>query len=67
MFKLSFNDATAAFRGEANEIDEVAYADEFKTIAERVLHQLEMGSREGTCIDSNGNNVGTWSRRRTAK
>ena len=58
MFTLTINTDNTAFRDE--EDDAFTPALELNSILEHVRTVIMLGATEGTCRDSNGNNVGSW-------
>lgn len=61
MFKLEIKTGGAAFcdpcTGEASELNECM---EVSRILREIADKIECGSREGKCMDFNGNGVGTY-------
>lgn len=63
MMKIEIRTDGAAFRDPyTGDYDRYAEASEIRRILENVIQRLELGYTEGSCIDTNGNRVGSWSR-----
>lgn len=63
MLKLEIRTDGAAFRDPyTSDYNAYAEASEIRRILENVIQRLELGYIEGSCIDTNGNRVGSWSR-----
>lgn len=61
MFEIKFETENAAFHNEmTGEPDPYMEALECQRILQDVIKKLEVGYRNGSCIDLNGNKVGTW-------
>ena len=61
MFKLRINTANAAFHDTAGDMPDVyAKRGEVRRILYRVIEDIAIGKSEGSCVDMNGNIVGTW-------
>ena len=63
MLKLEIRTDGAAFRDPyTGDYDSYSEAREICRILKGVIQKLEVGYTDGTCIDTNGNRVGEWSR-----
>lgn len=61
MFEIKFTTGNAAFHDEmTGELDSYMEALECQRILQEIIKKLEVGYRDGSCIDLNGNKVGTW-------
>ena len=61
MFEIKFRTGNAAFNDEmTGEPDLYIEALECQRILQDVIKKLEAGYCDGSCIDLNGNKVGTW-------
>lgn len=61
MFELRFSTCNAAFHSyEIPEHDQLARSYETSRILHEVMKDLASGKVSGSCIDSNGNKVGSW-------
>ena len=61
MFKLEIKTGNAAFCDPmTGEEDNYAEAYEVARILNEVTEKIKNGQREGSCIDINGNKVGSW-------
>ena len=62
MFQLEIETGNAAFHDEmTGEKDDFAEAVEVTRILNEARSQIREGRRSGSCIDINGNRVGSWS------
>lgn len=63
MMKIEIRTENEAFRDPfTGDYDAYAEAREICRILKDVIQKLEVGYTDGTCIDTNGNRVGEWSR-----
>lgn len=61
MFEVEFNTENEAFCNEmTGEEDSYVKALECQRILTEIIKKLEVGYRNGSCIDLNGNKVGEW-------
>lgn len=63
MFKIEFDTRNAAFYDETatmKEYHDYVKAEEAIRILNNVIQMLNSGYRKGTCVDYNGNRVGSW-------
>ena len=63
MFKVEIKTGGAAFTDEDGKFDTYYGGHEVQRILTEVALKIQNGYEEGSCIDINGNNVGTWSLR----
>ena len=64
MFKIEFSTGNAAFHADDPTDkwwDNMCRNTEIKNVLKNIINQLENGKTEGSCVDINGNRVGTWS------
>lgn len=60
MFEVKINTGNAAFHDYNEEYDNYAMRTEVIRILQKVIHSIDAGYNEGSCIDINGNKVGSW-------
>ena len=61
MLKIEIKTGNAAFCDEmTGEEDRYCEARECQRILQDIIRKLEAGYRDGSCIDYNGNKVGSW-------
>ena len=63
MFKIEIDTGNAAFHDETarnEEYNDYVKAEEVIRILTNVIQMLNSGYRKGTCVDYNGNRVGSW-------
>lgn len=60
MLKIEIKTGGAAFRNEDDDFDPYYGGDEIKRILKKVVDDIQNGYETGSCMDINGNKVGSW-------
>lgn len=60
MFKIEFSTGNAAFHDDVESYDDYVMRYEVTRILKTIANKIENGYTKGSCIDINGNKIGTW-------